>query len=924
MPSLKYDIIVDGNQSRIALQQFANETDAAFKKSERAISRISMAALPEHEQAVLRVHRQYQALEAQMRQLEKSGRITKDQASKWSSGLTAGMDREILSIKSMGNESAVAAGKVKQFDRNLGGLTGNILAAAPAFAIATAAIAGVYEAVSLVIAELKVGFNAVEDYRNSVLQMAAVMTTFSQKAKDGDLAGGWKDSHAYAGQLISDLEIIDAKSAASGENIRDMVLSLTNHRVMVNTNLKGEQEAVIALANTIKALTGTQQNANLQYTQEINALMTGMSRPGDRLVQNLEAAGLNTKKFAQDLKQGKATIADIIPYLSGFKAASDEIAGSWDAVWSTIKTVNNRILRGGFEPIVDDIKNLGKEIIGIYTDQNGQLNEQAKTLQRDIRDGWQTTKDLTKEYGPQLLTILEYLAAWKVSQLAINVLVGKNPYVMVAAGVAVLNESLHKYNLGLQDTTQSAAELATNIKNIYEVIKGERDANTGFSADDLFGPKNWTGQKSQPPALADAAPTDDDLKALQKTREEWEKTVASLSKQVTLGGLTGLAKELRQLNIEHADTVAKFKGFDTSEIDRFYEELAGQARLDSIKKIDTDLKSFFEDIDSFGKEAGLDNTLTDFFTGLDETAVFLQKQRELIEDLSTAALPEHARQIEEVTKKYREYDRVLSDLVSSGAMSFEDATKLDLGLSANWQAEMDGIENITLDTTKSVSEFWNEAQRDMQSTSKTFFFDLMKGNFDDLGSQFEDMILNMVANWEAAQLQMALWGGNASASGGLGNGLISAGVSALFPSYAQNAGIDAALSSYFNFAKGGVMTDAGPLPLRKYAAGGVANSPQMAIYGEGSKSEAFVPLEDGRSIPVTMNGGASVQVNIINNASGAQATANERTDGGGNRIIDILVEQVESKMGSNIGRGKGLAPVLKSVYGLNSAWGMNR
>ena len=568
---------------------------------------------------------------------------------------------------------------VKQFDRNVGELTGRILQSAPAFAIATAAIAGVYEAARLVTAELKAGFNAVEDYRNSVLQMAAVMTTFSQKAKEGDLAGGWKDSHAYAEQLISDLEIIDAKSAASGANIRDMVLSLTNHRVMVNTNLKEEQEAVIALANTIKALTGTQQNANMQYTQEINALMTGVSRPGDRLVQNLEAAGLNTKKFAQDLKQGKATIADIIPYLSGFKAASAEIAGSWDAVWSTIKTVNNRILRGGFEPIVDDIKNLGKEIIGIYTDQNGQLNEQAKTLQQDIRGGWQDIKDFTKDYGPQLLTILEYLAAWKVSQLAINVLVGKNPYVMVAAGVAVLNESLHKYNLGLQDTTQSAAELATNIKNIYEVIKGERDANTGFSANDLFGPKDWTGKKAQPPVLAAPPLSDDDkkaiddaAKALQKTREEWEKTVASLSKQVTLGGLTGLAKELKQLEIEHTETVAKFKGFDTSGIDRFYEELAGQARVDAIEKIDTDLKSFFEDIEEFGRYAGVDNALTDFFTEMDASSYWIGEAAKQTAENSKNALQQVQTVSETVAGRLEDGFVSAFENISTGAKDMGD------------------------------------------------------------------------------------------------------------------------------------------------------------------------------------------------------------------------------------------------------------
>ena len=58
------------------------------------------------------------------------------------------------------------------------------------------------------------------------------------------------------------------------------------------------------------------------------------------------------------------------------------------------------------------------------------------------------------------------------------------------------------------------------------------------------------------------------------------------------------------------------------------------------------------------------------------------------------------------------------------------------------------------------------------------------------------------------------------------------------------------------------MTSAGPLPLRTYSGGGVADSPQVALFGEGRMSEAYVPLPDGRSIPVTMKGGG---VNIVQN-----------------------------------------------------------
>ena len=71
-------------------------------------------------------------------------------------------------------------------------------------------------------------------------------------------------------------------------------------------------------------------------------------------------------------------------------------------------------------------------------------------------------------------------------------------------------------------------------------------------------------------------------------------------------------------------------------------------------------------------------------------------------------------------------------------------------------------------------------------------------------------------------------------------------------------GID--FGSLFSFANGGIMTGSGPLPLNTYATGGIASSPQFALFGEGRMNEAFVPLPDGRSIPVTMSGGGSGQV----------------------------------------------------------------
>ena len=91
---------------------------------------------------------------------------------------------------------------------------------------------------------------------------------------------------------------------------------------------------------------------------------------------------------------------------------------------------------------------------------------------------------------------------------------------------------------------------------------------------------------------------------------------------------------------------------------------------------------------------------------------------------------------------------------------------------------------------------------------------------------------------------------------------IVAGLKSLFPF--ANGGIP--------FANGGIMTSQGPMPLKRYAAGGIANSPQLAMYGEGRMPEAYVPLPDGRRIPVAMQGGGGTTNVVVNvDAGGTKA-----------------------------------------------------
>lgn len=116
-------------------------------------------------------------------------------------------------------------------------------------------------------------------------------------------------------------------------------------------------------------------------------------------------------------------------------------------------------------------------------------------------------------------------------------------------------------------------------------------------------------------------------------------------------------------------------------------------------------------------------------------------------------------------------------------------------------------------------------------------------------------------------------------------------------------------SSVAYAANGGVMSSRGMLPLNKYASGGIADSPQMAIFGEGRRPEAYVPLPDGRNIPVKMDGGGGINFSqtIIINGDGTSSVSTKGTDMKGfaetmKRVaLDTIIQQ--QRPGGALARG---------------------
>jgi anti-sigma factor RsiW len=173
------------------------------------------------------------------------------------------------------------------------------------------------------------------------------------------------------------------------------------------------------------------------------------------------------------------------------------------------------------------------------------------------------------------------------------------------------------------------------------------------------------------------------------------------------------------------------------------------------------------------------------------------------------------------------------------------------------------------DTTSDVfQEMANKAAQTVGSGLVTALEGIINGtqSAEDAFKQLGLTVVNELKNMALAALQNSLFGQNGTFGGGGGTaGLV--------------VGIGSALLQAFG--EGGVMTSSGPMTLRRYAGGGIAGTPQLAMFGEGSTPEAFVPLPNGRSIPVSLGGGVG---NSINASFSSAVTVN--VDGGRGDVSD--------------------------------------
>lgn len=207
-------------------------------------------------------------------------------------------------------------------------------------------------------------------------------------------------------------------------------------------------------------------------------------------------------------------------------------------------------------------------------------------------------------------------------------------------------------------------------------------------------------------------------------------------------------------------------------------------------------------------------------------------------------------------------------------IDLEDQQKLSFSRGARI-AIRDYIETIR-DASKQTQTLFTNAFQSMED-SLVKFVRTGKMDFDD----FVDTVLDGIARIAVQQATLSFL----SAAGV--SFLSTTGSAATTSSSSGLLGVNTSLN-----ANGNVITSSGVMPLKRFATGGVVNKAHVAVFGEAG-AEAFVPLPDGRSIPVTLKAnsdGSSQSSNnsvVINYYESSSTTTTSSSDSSKNNISEL-------------------------------------
>ena len=809
---------------------------------------------------------------------------------------------------------------------------------------------GIRMAMGGVVTAISGGIKAVSDFQDRIISMTAMYTTF---AKDqSDIAATYRLNKQYAEALVPVLQDIDRYTAMNLDQLMQVNHALAVQGIALNTNNKEQIQGYTNLSNAILFLTKGQATTR-QIAQEIRALMNGQIRPGidvlseiinKKLNGNLKEHLAEWKKTAAAQKDSGYILAKLGETLDGFTPAAKDMANTWTGVTTSVETTMNILQREIFTDILADWIEYIKQLNDYLRTHKEEIAEAVKGVWEDMKkialaiyENWDKVKIVLELIiGYKILNgILQLALAWeKVRKsvvlateaiVVLETVTGSGAFLSGAmTAVGALTVKVGLLTIGIAAAGWAAYEAGERLGEFIRKGSGIKLGTLGGGMSQAQANEEWERLKAEGVLSRDGKSCKADLSSYMGSKPAPTQPAEIAINQNNGDNTTSraqsrleeqarkYAKALDDVKLLLEQTTAKQSAYDTeatkyieteNKVNKFLRDnnkyrqfgvVITDEQADAILKAAKANEVYNQSVASGGESGRLAKLKADVSeylkyekAGYITHKEFVEKTYEAIRDSQKSSMG-YRLAVEaggskgvqaELALQLQEYVR----FHDSKYLTDEEYSYKRLTATTEANRKLIALDNSTMGIMKQAtlewSDSWASTLNDMLWGAETSFVKILES--------FGQMITQMIIMKQLVEPVV----------GGLSGLFTSSSSSAIDASYNANAGT--------LFADGGIMTSKGSLPLRTYATGGIANRPQVSVFGEGSMAEAYVPLPDGRSIPVTMNANQqpaqpqTIKVEIVNESSEQLQTKNAQVkqDTSG-MILSIVIDGINrNKMG---------------------------
>ncbi len=764
----------------------------------------------------------------------------------------------------------------------------------------------------------------------------------------------------YAGATSGSLDVLAHAATASGGSLGEAKKAV--EELAGSGKFTSDQIGLISTAAvSMERATGVSVDATIKQFESLAVESTGASARSSSAISNAtlklddqyhfltlavyeqisalekegqvkEASALATDEFAKSLKDRSAEIVTNLGYVErGWNAIKDSIngaisaVGDWGKKGAQYNVQDAQSALASFDSthkakgdanelvILDERKELVNSLSAAYSELDKEKSkadaEGAKTrATSEAEHAAQminlTTTQLQRNSQGELTTALKEYHAEVAKISAIN----PNDPLVAKNAVAAMDEAITKAHTPKQARDMTSrdnnAQLLSDLENykkaeadkVLAYTSGEKILDASRTAG-LVSESDYTATKKQFIAMIEAAQEDALTKEIARRRAQQFTGAAAVSdakKNAT--EITKLTEQLAKSK-ETAKTASDVAGIQETaalaKITHAYQD----AQIAAAQYIETVSTKYQRDLNSMGQgnsaraQTSATNAITDKYDAQSQSSEKFKNDNSAGGNFNNTDLK----------KQYDDQVALTqSSLAQELALYKKYAADKKSQESDMWLGADDAIKNYAdtvANTYATVGSLVSSSFKGMEDA-------LVK--FVQMGKlSFTSMANSIIGDLIRIAIQKSITGPLSNAIGGMFSS-----PSAAAPTVATSGGYDFAAAYPYAFTNGRIMTSAGLLPLKAYANGGVANSPQLTLFGEGRTPEAFVPLPDGRTIPVSLTGASGatsggsatgdVNINIIMNTASGTSTQNGTAPGSSSTSLSQLANNVAQVVRSTI------------------------